>query len=100
MFHNAPLVMVLSSDEKAYNGAPDCASAVQNMLLAAHSIGIGSCVIGFVRFLFSDEGKLAEYRKKLQIPDGYKLLQAVIFGRRAGDEPAAPPRKENTVNYV
>ena len=62
IFHGAPTIMIISGRNDATSPQVDCAAAVQNMLLAAESLDIGSCWIGFARFYFINPDK----KKKLQ----------------------------------
>lgn len=62
-----------------------CAAAIQNMLLAAHALGLGA-----LWFTFYDKREL---RRILDIPDGKTPVSLVCLGRPA-DEPAATPRKD------
>jgi len=61
-----------------------CAAAVQNMLLAAHALDLGS-----LWFTFFDRGEL---RKILDIPDEKTPVSLVCIGNPA-QLPAAVPRK-------
>lgn len=99
IFYGAPTVVIVSGDEKAMVIDADCAAANQNMLLAAQSVGLGSCWINFVLFLFN--GPVGEqYKKQLGIPDGYKPFCSVALGYKKAESPVAPPRKEGIVNYI
>lgn len=83
--------------EGAVTGATDCAAAMQNMMLAAESMGIGSCWMGFVGFLFDD----AELMKSYGVPEGYKAAQASVFGYPAeGAKREGPERKTDVANYI
>jgi nitroreductase len=65
----------------------DTALAAQNMMLAAHSLGLGTVAIG----LF-DASKAAEL---LEIPSNVRVVLLLPLGYPA-EEPTAPPRKELT----
>lgn len=99
VFYNAPTVILVSGDENNKMADVDCAAATENMLLAAESLGIGSCWVGFIAYLLNSEsGK--EYLKKLGIPEGYKQIHSVALGYKRVNVTNAPARKENTVNYI
>ena len=98
-FYHAPTLVVVSGQADAMFHVTDCAAATQNMLLAAHSLGIGSCWIGIISRLM-DSPLGPELTRALQIPVGYKPLHAVALGYPAGDAPAAAPRTEGVVNYI
>jgi nitroreductase len=99
VFYNAPTVILVSGDETKRSAPVDCAAAVENMLLAAESMDIGSCWVGFIaNLLNSEEGK--HYLKELGIPEGYRQIHSVALGYKKVNRTAAPARKENTVNYI
>ncbi|MDR3592616.1 MAG: nitroreductase [Negativicutes bacterium] len=99
IFYGAPTLIVVSGDEKAMVIDFDCAAANQNMLLAAHSVGLGSCWINFVMLLFNSPGG-EKHIKQLGLPAGYKPYCSVALGYKKADTAAAPPRKEGIVNYI
>jgi nitroreductase len=99
VFYNAPTVVLISGDKDSHSAPVDCAAATQNMLIAAESLGIGSCWIGFIAYLLNSEFG-SEYLKELGIPEGYKQIHAVALGYAKVNRTTAPARKENTVNYI
>jgi nitroreductase len=99
VFHHAPTVIIISGDKSNQSAAVDCAAAVQNMMIQAESLGIGSCWIGLIAHLLnSDAGK--GYLKQLLIPDGYKQIHAITLGYKASAAPSAPKRKQNIISYI
>ena len=48
VFRNAACVIIVSTERQDRFGLINASAATQNMLLAAHSLGIGSCWIGTV----------------------------------------------------
>ncbi len=76
MFYNAPVLVIILGNKNAPTVDSDCAMAAQNMMLAAHSRGIGSCWIGGVLPALMNEGLL----KELGVPEGYKAVAPLIFG--------------------
>jgi nitroreductase len=97
-FYGAPTVITLFSMKNGY-GASDCSTAAENMMLAAHSLGIGSCLIGRAGEAFeSDFGK--ELIGKLQIDNDYVPYFHVILGYTNGEYPHVKPRKENRIMYI
>lgn len=70
-----------------------------NLMLAAHSMGIGSCWIHRAKEEFeSDEGK--EILKSLGIEGDYEGIGHCILGYADGDMPKIPERKPDRVYYV
>ncbi|CAM0496379.1 nitroreductase family protein [Thermoanaerobacter kivui] len=97
LFYNAPTLVVVSGRKDAYSPLADCCAAIQNMLLAAHSIGLGSCWLGLTSFLFEMEEEVA----KLNLPEGYKPYFTVALGYPdLKKELKTPERKKDVVNYI
>ena len=96
VFYNAPLVVLVSGQEGNIAPMADCSAAIQNMLLAAESLGIGSCWIAFTLMHFTDTTKNTAFG----VPHTHKPMFAVAFGRPAKEKGTAPRRREATVNYL
>ena len=99
VFYNAPTVVLVSGDENNNYAAVDCGAAVENMLVAAESLEIGSCWIGLIAYLLNSEEGI-EFVKELGIPKGFKQIHAVALGKKKINISNAPARKEHTVNYI
>jgi nitroreductase len=94
IFYHAPTVVILAAKKDALSPLVDVSAALQNMLIAAESLGIGSCWMGFVKFYFSGP----QSYKKIGIPDGYE----VFYGMTLGYKPAgwkANPRKRKYEDF-
>jgi nitroreductase len=97
IIHNAPTLIIVSGDKNAVSPKVDCSAAIQNMLLAAESLTIGSTWLGLVKFFFT----LEEEVKALGIPEGYEAYYGVALGYKATEKEIFPPkRKSDVVNYV
>jgi len=88
IFHDAPVLIFVVSRKGPFNNE-SCACAVENMMLAAYSMGLGSCWIGFVRFLRRGSTGL----KKINVPDKHRVVAAVVFGHPEQVKLVAPMRK-------
>ena len=75
IFHNAPVLIFIVTTDQTFNDE-SCACAAQNMMLAAWSLGIGSCWIGFAKFLEVDAAILTD----LRVPEGHHIAAALTFG--------------------
>lgn len=62
----------------------DCAAATQNILLAAHSLGLGACWLG----LYPREGRVTGMRKLLQLPTHIIPFALVSLGYPAEIKPS------------
>jgi len=98
-FYGAPTVIIVSGENNEFMPQVDCAAATENMLIAAEALEIGACWNGFVSILFNSE-KGAEYKSKLNIPDGYTPYYAAVFGYKDVKISNAPERKANSVQYI
>lgn len=97
LFYNAPLLIIIFGNKKSLTADWDCAMAAQNMMLAAHSRGIGSCWIGFALPALMDEKILLE----LGAPHGYKAVAPLIFGYPHGKAATViPERREPDVKWL
>ena len=79
VFYNAPaLIITLAKPEGAY-ASGDCTLAAQNIMLAAHSLGLGSCWIGFAQMSLNTP----ELKEQLGIPKEYTIVAPLIIGHPA-----------------
>ncbi len=98
-FYNAPTYIIVTVDEKAIASQADGTLALGNALLAAEALGIGSCWIHAINYLFTtDEGK--ELFRDLGIPEGYAPVGSGAFGYAADKKPDPAPRREGTVTFI
>ena len=99
MFRNAPTVVFIANDTSYDMSQIDCGLLGENMILAAQSMGIGSCCLGSpVRFM-TETPEAAEYLKRLDIPEGYSLLYCIAFGY-PDEAPAAKPRDNSKIKFI
>jgi nitroreductase len=76
----APVAIAVVIDPSLSNHpVEDGAAATQNMLLAAHALGLGSCWIGSYGSGYEDSAK-----RILGIPDDKRLLSLISLGYAAG----------------
>ena len=89
IFHGAETAIFLSCDSAARWGRLDCGIAVQTIALAAHSIGLGTVILGRPEAAFT--GPRADYfNKKLHFPEGRSFAVAIAIGVPAGTKDAHP----------
>jgi nitroreductase len=98
-FYGAPTVITIFAPKDWYNFTIDCAVAAQNMILAAHSFGIASCIIARAKETFETEaGK--KYKHEWNIEDMYEGKIHVLLGYGEGEIPAAKARREGNVVII
>lgn len=98
-FYGAPVVLIVLGKKDNSNHVYDGSLVMGNLMLAAHSLGLGSCWINRARQEFEQE----EYKallKQLGIEEDYEGIGHCILGYPEGAAPAAAPRKENRVYYI
>lgn len=78
-YYSAPTVMLLSTCENVGFEGIDAGITVENIAIAAESMGLGSLIIGMIRPALNGVNKAA-YDKKLQIPEGFTFQIAVAVG--------------------
>ncbi len=98
VFYHAPTVIFLSADQQNRWNAIDCGIAVENLALAAESMGLGSVVLGLPREAFQGE-KAPRLRQELHFPEGYDFVIALAVGVPADDKPAHPVG-ENKITII
>jgi nitroreductase len=98
-FYNAPTIVITACDTKLPIGQSDCAAALENMLLAAHSLNIGSCWVHTLGMI-GDDPTVRSILTELGIPENYGIFGTAALGFNGGQEPKASPRREGTVNIV
>jgi len=98
--HGAPTLIIVSGSEQApVPLEADCAAAMENMLIAAESMGLGSCWIFFVTLAFySPQGPAL--RKELKMSEGYKPYYAAVFGYKKAAADRVPGRKPGLVTTI
>jgi nitroreductase len=99
VFYHAPTAIIVSGENKGFLSELDCAAATENMLIAAESLGVGSCWIAFATFAFNGE-KNEAIKQHLALPEGYTPYYAISLGYKKSNNTTAPERKPNRVNYL
>ena len=95
---NAPVLILVSGRESHPTNHEDCVLAMENMFLAAWSLGIGSgWDHAMVRDFFNTEGGKAI--KPELIPEGFAIRAAAFFGYPVPMDKDKGPRK-GTVAYL
>lgn len=99
-FTTAPMFVIVSANPSASTcPAEDCSVLLENMFLAAHSLGIGSCWVNQLGCV-SDEPGFRRFITELGVPESNRIYGSACFGYAAVEHPAPPPRKEDTVNII
>ncbi len=98
MFRNAPNLICVCTPTGG-RGALDAGMLGENMMLAAQSMGLGTCCLGGpVRFLNSNAGAKF-FLDRLDIPEGYQLNYILAIGY-PDEQPEAKPRDASKVKFI
>lgn len=89
IFYGASLLIVIAATSDAAQSAEDCCLAAQNLMLAAHGKGLGTCCIGFARPWLN----LAEIKAELGIPVPYAPIIPVVVGYPKSGAPSVPRKQ-------
>ena len=97
-FYGAPVVLIVLADKSRPTYIYDGSLVMGELMLAAHSLGLGSCWIHRAKEEFeSEKGK--NFLKELGIEGDYEGIGHCVIGYYDGDLPEPAPRKENRVFY-
>ena len=78
MFYNAPCLFIILHDGSKY-GVIDSGILCQNVVLAAESLGLGTCIVGMAAIpLAGPRGE--EFKKKIKCPQGHEFAIGVLIG--------------------
>lgn len=95
-FYGAPVVLVVLADKNINTNLYDGSLVMENLMIAAHSLGLGSCWIHRAKEEFeSEEGK--QILNELGITGEYEGIGHCIVGYSDEDE---KPQSERKADYV
>ena len=97
LFH-APTFIIASNKADYHMALQDCACALENIFLAAHELGIGSCWVNQL-YNLSDEDHLRELLSRLGVPNDHRICGCAALGY-AAEPVSAKERKPGTVVFA
>jgi nitroreductase len=95
LLYHAPTLIVISAPTQGQWMIEDCALAAQNMMLAATSLGLGSCWIGFAQRWLNTQ----EARDILNLSEQNLCVAPIVVGHPKTVLPAVP-RKLPVIIWV
>lgn len=96
LFHGAPALIVVASKPGGSCPKEDALLATQNILLAAHSMGLGSCLIGFAVEAMQYDPAI---KKFLKIPDEESVYAVIALGYPDEKYQGLTGRKKAVLRY-
>jgi len=101
LFYHAPALVIISADSYAIAPGEDCVLAMENMLLAATSLGIASCWVHSPIILYQSAGGPEAFAEiGVRFPEGHQPYASAVFGYTALPWPEAGARKSCTVTRI
>ena len=98
-FYGAPVILIVLAQKDWRNRVYDGSLVIGNMMLAAHSLGLGSIWIHRAK----EEFETDEYKKLLKdigVQGEWEGIGHCAIGYIDGDIPKPAPRKENRVYFI
>ena len=98
MFRNAPNIICVCTPTDG-SGQLDAGLLTENILLAAQSMGLGTCCLGGpVRFLNTNPDARF-FLEQMEVPSDYQLTLVIAVGY-PDEQPEARPRDESKVKFI
>lgn len=98
-YYNAPTVLILSADKDFKWSKLDAGIAVENIALAAQSMGLGNLIIGIIDDTMRGEKK-DYFAEALQFPDNHEFAIAVAVGHRATEKDPHEIDFDKSVSFI
>jgi nitroreductase/NAD-dependent dihydropyrimidine dehydrogenase PreA subunit len=97
LLHGAPAVIIVGSIPGGSCPAEDALLATQNILLAAHAMGLGTCLIGFAVSAMQKDGRIKDL---LKIPRKETVHAVIALGHPAVTYQRLAGRKRAVSRFV
>jgi nitroreductase/Pyruvate/2-oxoacid:ferredoxin oxidoreductase delta subunit len=97
LLHGAPAVIIVGSIPGGSCPAEDALLATQNILLGAHALGLGTCLIGFAVSAMQKDGRI---KALLKIPREENVHAVIAVGHPAVAYQRLTGRKKAVMRFV
>ena len=98
-YYGAPVLVLALADPASSTWVEDASCALENMMLAAHALGLGSVWVHREREIFDSEAGKALLRA-WGLPETLRGVGAIALGYASGPAPAPAPRKDGYIVRV
>lgn len=88
VFYDAGTLIAICAAPGAWPSNEDCCLAGQNLMLAAHGLGLATCPIGFAREALNEP----DAKRELGVPADHSVVLPIIVGYPR-EEPQPTPRR-------
>lgn len=96
LFHGAPAAIVVGSKKEATCAAEDALLATQNILLGAHVLGLGTCLIGFAIEAMRRDPSIV---RRIGVPEDERPYAVIAVGYPKEKYRRIAGRKQGLVRY-
>ena len=101
--YNAPVLIIVANKKDYGNNQADCALALENMILEANELDLGSCYINQLKWL-NENQKILSYLQSLGMNEDERVYGSLIVGDPDTND-GKPlrkvlPRKGNEVTWL
>ncbi len=97
-FYKPDMLILVEADRENQNGQLDSGCAMENIMLAAHSLGVGSVWVNQAKGI-CDEPGVRKVLDEFGVPATHVIWGIAALGY-AVEQPDEKPRAEGTVNFV
>lgn len=97
LFHGATAIILIGSTAEASCPAEDAMLATQNILIASHAMGLGSCLIGFAVEAIKRDKRVKRF---LSIPNDTTIYSVISLGYPAEKYKQVTGRKKVIPRYL
>ena len=96
--YNAPVLIIVANKKDYENNQADCALALENMMLEANELDLGSCYINQLKWLNEDQ-EILSYLQSLGMKEDERVYGSLIVGYLDTND-GKPLRKGNEVTWL
>ncbi len=95
VFYDAGTLILVCATTGTTQAQEDCCLAAQNLMLAAHAFGLGSCPVGFARGAFNEPLT----KRALGIPESSSVVMPIIVGYPRLHPDPTPRREPHVLSW-
>lgn len=99
MYRNAPNIIVVACPKDDHYATLNVGLMGENMMLAAQSLGLGTCCLGSAAMFLQRSEAYKPYIDQLHLPAGYEISYILAVGY-PDEAPAAKPRDEGKIEFI
>ncbi len=96
VYHNAPtFIFIFAQSKDGMSGG----LMAENIALAAHALGLGSCMVGSLGALFDNEESAKKWKKILDVPQDWHFILGLTLGY-PNEKPPFKEREDGHIKFI